>query len=177
VLKYRLAKATNSTYTVDGEELADMQCAIRMVRSRAQEWNINTNRLGVMGFSAGGELAFLAAMHFDYGVAGAADAVDRQSCKPDFQALIYPGHSSRIKPAPNSSPAFLVCGSNDRPDISEGLANVYLKFEQAKVPVELHIYEGVGHGFGLRPSNTGPVSKWPDRFDEWLEQNGFLHKP
>ena len=80
VLKYRLAKATNSTYTVDGDELADMQRAIRLVRSRAGEWGINPNRLGVMGFSAGGELAFLSAMHFDNGKPDASDPVDRQSC-------------------------------------------------------------------------------------------------
>jgi len=177
VLKYRLAKATNSTYTVDGDELADMQRAIRLVRSRAGEWGVDPHRLGVIGFSAGGELAALSAMHFDNGAPDAADPVDRQGCKPDFQALIYPGNSKRIEPVADSPPAFLACGSNDRPDISEGLATVYLKFKQAKVPVELHIYAGVGHGFGLRPGNTGPVSKWIDRFYEWLGQSRFLKQP
>jgi endo-1,4-beta-xylanase len=177
VLKYRLAKATNSTYTVDGDELADMQRAIRLVRRRAQEWGVDPNRLGVMGFSAGGEVAYLSAMHYDKGTAYAADSIDRQSCRPDFQALIYPGNSRRIEPATNSPPTFLACGSNDRPDISKGLATVYLKFKQAGVPVELHIYAGVGHGFGLRPGDTGPVSKWLDRFDEWLGKSGFLKRP
>ena len=177
VLKYRLAKATNSTYTVDGNELPDMQRAIRLVRSRAAEWGVDPHRLGVMGFSAGGEVAFLSAMHFDDGTPDASDAIDRQSSKPDFQALIYPGNSRRLEPSSNSPPAFLVCGNQDRPDIAEGLATVYLKFKQIKVPAELHIYAGVGHGFGLRPTNTGPVSKWPDRFVEWLDQGGFLKKP
>ncbi len=177
VLKYRLARATNSTYTVDGDELPDMQRAIRLVRSRAQEWGVDPHRLGVMGFSAGGEVAFLAAMHFDDGAPDAPDAIDRQSSRPDFQALIYPGNSRRIEPATNSPPAFLACGGNDRTDISQGLAAVYLKFKQVGVPAELHIYSGVGHGFGLRPTNTGPVSKWPDRFVEWLDQGGFLKKP
>jgi endo-1,4-beta-xylanase len=174
VLKYRLAKATNSTYSVDREELADMQRAIRIVRNRAQEWGINPNRVGVMGFSAGGEVAFLAAMRFDNGIANAPDAVDHQSSMPDFQALIYPGNSRRIEPTTNSPPVFLLCGANDRTDISEGLASVYLKFKQAKVPAELHIYTGVGHGFGLRASNTGPISKWMDVFYDWLNQSGFL---
>ncbi len=177
VLKYRLAKATNSTYTVDRDELADMQRALRLVRSRAGEWGVDPHRLGVMGFSAGGEVSFLAAMHFDDGAPDSSDLIERQGCKPDFQALIYPGNSKRIEVDTNSPTAFLVCGSDDRKDISEGLAAVYLKFKAAKVPVELHIYSGVGHGFGLRASNTGPVSKWPDRFYEWLEQGKFLKQP
>jgi acetyl esterase/lipase len=176
VLKYRLAKATNSTYTIDRDELADMQRAIRLVRSRAAEWGVDPDRLGVIGFSAGGELAFLSAMHYDDGNSAGADPVDRQGCKPDFQALIYPGNSKRIEVTSNSPPAFLLCGSQDRKDISEGLADVYLKFKQAKVPVELHIYSGIGHGFGMRATNTGPVSKWPDRFYEWLDASGFLKK-
>ncbi len=174
VLKYRLAKAANSTYTVDGDEVADMQRAIRLVRSRAKEWHVNPARLGVMGFSAGGEVAFLAAMRFDTGVAGAPDPVERESCRPDFQALIYPGNSRRIEPTTNSPPAFLLCGGNDRPDISEGIATVYLKFKQVHVPAELHVYAGAGHGFGLRAGNTGAVSKWLDRFYEWLGGSGFI---
>jgi endo-1,4-beta-xylanase len=177
VLKYRLAKATNSTYTVKGDELADMQRAVRLVRSRAQEWGVNPRCVGVMGFSAGGEVASLAAMHFDNGKPDAADPIERQSCRPDLQALIYPGNADRIKPVKNSPPAFLCGGYDDRPDISEGLATAYLKFKRAKVPAELHIYAGVGHGFGLRDSNTGPVSKWLDRFLEWLGQSGFLKRP
>jgi endo-1,4-beta-xylanase len=176
VLKYRLAKATNSTYTIDGEELADMQRAIRLVRSRAGEWGIDPDHLGVMGFSAGGEVAFLSAMRFDGGAADAPDAIDRQSSRPDFQALIYPGNSKRIEPLTNSPPVFLACGETDRPDISEGLATTYLKFKQAKVPAELHVYTGVGHGFGLRPGDTGPISKWLDRFVEWLGQIGMTKK-
>ena len=75
-----------------------------------------------------------------------------------------------------SPPAFLACGANDRPDISERLPEVYLEFKKEKIPVELHIYSGVGHGFGLRPTNTGAVAHWLDLFDDWLGQNGFLKK-
>jgi endo-1,4-beta-xylanase len=173
VLKYRLARETNSTYTIDDHALADMQRAIRLVRSRASGWGVSTNRIGVMGFSAGGELAFLAAQRFDFGVPEAAEPVARQSSRPDFQALIYPGRSERIAPATNSPPVFLVCGYNDRSDISEGLAGAYLRFKQLKVPAELHVYSGTGHGFGLRPGDTKPSGKWIERFEEWLGNSGL----
>jgi endo-1,4-beta-xylanase len=176
MLKYRLAKAPNSTYTIDGDELADIQRAIRLVRSRADEWSVKTNRIGVIGFSAGGEVAFLSGMHFDRGASDASDPIDRASCRPDFQALIYPIDSNRIVVATNSPPAFLACGNRDSADISEELANVYLKFKRAKVPAELHIFDGVGHGFGVRPQTTGPVAHWPDRFYDWLDERGFLKK-
>jgi acetyl esterase/lipase len=174
VLKYRLAREPNSTYTVDKEELADMQRAIRLVRSRAKEWGIDTARVGVMGFSAGGELAALAAMRFDSVKVNASDPVDGQSSRPNFQALLYPGNSGRFLVAQNAPPVFLVGGYKDRPDISEGVAKVYLKYKEAGVPAELHIYEAVGHGFGMRPTNKGAVTGWPDRFMEWLSEIGQL---
>src|SRR5205809_6019837 len=124
VLKYRLARETNSTYQVEVHALADTQRAIRLVRSQAQEWGIDPARVGVMGFSAGGELAALASARTDQGITDARDTVDRLSAKPDFQALIYPGSSRNIEPAKESPPVFLACAYNDRPDISEGLVNV-----------------------------------------------------
>jgi len=177
ILKYRLAREQGSTYTIEGHALADIKRAIRLVRSRASEWGIDPKRIGVMGFSAGGEVAFLSAMRFDPGAADDRDAVARQSSRPDFQALIYPGRSQRIEPVTNSPPVFLVCGYSDRPDISEGLAGVYLKFKQLKVPAELHIYGGTGHGFGLRANNTQPAGEWIERFEEWLGATGFLKRP
>jgi acetyl esterase/lipase len=177
VLKYRLAREANSTYTVDDHAMADMRRAIRLVRSRAPEWNINSSRVGVMGFSAGGELAALASISFEGGNKEAADAIERESSRPDFQALIYPGSSRRFAPTKDSPPVFIVCGYKDRPDISQGMAEVYLKFKQVGVPAELHIYAGAGHGFGLRDKNTDSASRWPARFEEWLGDLGFLQKP
>jgi len=134
VLKYRLARDTLSKYTIDKDELADIQRAIRLVRSRAKEWDIDTSRIGVMGFSAGGEVAALSAMRFDNGKTNATDQVDRQSSRPAFQALIYPGNSNRFEVVINAPPVFLVGGYNDRPDIAEGIAQVYLKYKKAGVP-------------------------------------------
>ena len=175
VLKYRLAKEEGSTYKVDEHALADMKRSLRLVRSRAKEWGIDTARIGVMGFSAGGEVAALAAMRFDVGDRAAADMIDRESSHPAFQALIYPGSSGRFEVTKNSPPIFLLCGYKDRTDISEGLAQVYLKYKQAGVPAELHIYSDAGHGFGFRPTNQGAVAHWPERFTEWLTSGGLLN--
>jgi acetyl esterase/lipase len=174
ILKYRLAHEEGSTYQVGIHSLANAQRAVRLVRSRAAEWNVDPARVGVMGFSAGGELAALAGMHFARGADGAVDPVDRQGSKPAFQALLYPGNPESIVPVRDSPPAFLACGYDDQADISEGLARVYLRFKQTGVPAELHIYTGAGHGFGLRESNHFPAGAWPERFREWLADRGFL---
>jgi len=176
VLKYRLAREEGSRYTVEDHALADARRALRTVRQRAAEWRVDPQRLGVMGFSAGGELAALAAMRGEPGRPDATDPVERQGAQPAFQVLVYPGRSQSILPTPQSPPAFLLCGADDRPDISEGLASVYLRFKQAGVPAELHVYSGVGHGFGERASNTGPVAHWLDRVHEWMDGRGLLKK-
>jgi len=176
-LKYRLARETNSTYKIEVHELADVQRAIRLVRSRAPEWGINPDRIGVMGFSAGGQLAALAAARYDAGLANATDAVDRVSCRPDFQALLYPAIPKDLVFSKEATPpAFLACGANDRPGISEGLPELYLALKRAGVSAELHAYAGTGHGFGLRPQNHAPADGWPERFLEWLNHSGFLKK-
>ena len=174
VLKYRLAKEKGSTYTVDKNELADVQRAIRLVRNRATEWHIDTSKIGAIGFSAGGELAGLSAMRFSQSDKNAVDPVDRESDRPNFQGLIYPGNLNRLEITKASPPAFIAGGYQDRPDISEGIAQLYLKFKQAKVPAELHIYANVGHGFGIRDSNKGAVSQWPEEFRLWLADMKFL---
>lgn len=183
VLKYRLSKddanpaGAPQPYAFDVHGLADTQRALRLVRARATEWGVNPATVGVMGFSAGGEVAFLAAMRAEPGRADAADPVDRLSARPDFQALIYPGKSQLIAPEKGAPPVFLAAGYGDRPDISEGLARVYLLFKQVGVPAELHLYAGAGHGFGVRESNTSPAGAWIVRFHEWLADRKFLARP
>lgn len=173
VLKYRLAKEPGSTYTVDDHAVADMSRAIRYVRSHAAELGINPAAIGVMGFSAGGEVCAIASLRFDAGKADAIDPIEKAGSRPDFQALIYPGRSNRIEPFKESPPAFLAASANDREDISEGLLPVYLNFKHAGVPVELHLYSSGGHGFGVRSAKTAPVNAWIERFDEWLLDRKF----
>ncbi|MGI8582434.1 MAG: alpha/beta hydrolase [Chitinophagaceae bacterium] len=174
ILQCRLARDTNSTYTIDKDELADIQRAIRMVRSRAKEWHIDTAKIGVMGFSAGGEVAALSAMRFDDGIKTSNDKIDHESSYPNFQALIYPGGAKRFEVVKNAPPLFLAGGFKDVPAIAEGMANVYLKYKQAGVPAEIHIYSGAGHGFGISKTNKGAVSHWPERFMEWLVDLGMM---
>jgi acetyl esterase/lipase len=174
VLKYRLAREKGSTYTIQDHAMADTRRALRLIRSRAAEWGVKKDRLGVMGFSAGGELAAFAAMKNDPGRLDAPDAVERESSRPDFQALIYPGTSGLFSATKGMPPLFIACGYGDRPDISEGMASLYLKYKAAGVKAELHIYSEAGHGFGYRPGATTAAGRWPERFVEWLTDSGLL---
>jgi acetyl esterase/lipase len=177
VLKYRLAKDKGSTYTVDGDEMHDIQRAIRMVKARAAEWNVDPARVGVMGFSAGGELAVKAALANDPVSASAADPIDQQSDKPAFEALMYPGGLTPeiiAKVTKDMPPGFLLCGADDRETIAQELPLLFIAMRKAGVSAELHEYAGVGHGFGIRLSAHGAVAEWPDVFVQWLDTKGFL---
>jgi dienelactone hydrolase len=174
VLKYRLARQKDSEYTVEGTELGDMQRAIRTVRSRSKEWGIDPEGIGVMGFSAGGELAALASTRYDEGLPSSDDPIERASSKPNFQALLYPAIPKEPRLTAETPRAFLACGGNDRPDIAEGLPNFYLALTRIHVSTELHIYAGVAHGFGVRKTNPAPVSGWTLLFLQWLDAQGFL---
>jgi acetyl esterase/lipase len=176
VLKYRLAREPGSTYTIEGDELADVQRAIRLVRSRAAEWQLDPQHIGVIGFSAGGELAALSGAHYDDGAAQAADPIERMSSRPTFQALLYPSIPPGLTFSPDTPPAFLLCGAADDPKISQGLAQLYVALRRAGAHAELHIYDGVGHGFGIRPGAAGPAAEWPQRFLEWLQQQGLADR-
>jgi acetyl esterase/lipase len=174
VLKYRLAREKESTYTVEGHALSDTQRAIRLIRSRAPEWGVDPTRIGVMGFSAGGQLAALAATQDAAAPADNADAIDALSAKPAFQALIYPAIPRNMTLSAQTPPAFLLCGENDRTNISQGLPELYLALKKAGASAELHVLAGVGHGFGLRADNNTPQTQWGARFVDWLNSRGFL---
>jgi endo-1,4-beta-xylanase len=177
VLKYRLAKAPNSTYTLPKEVYADAARSVRLVRSRAKEWNVDPTRIGFIGFSAGGEVAGMIETKYDAGTPDSPDPIERLSSRPDFTALIYPWYrpganhpeAPPLFPIPEGAPpVFMVCTDDDRSHV-EPTVKFYLELEAAKVPTEMHIYAAGGHGFALRPTKTPlPVMSWPDRFKEWL---------
>lgn len=176
VLKYRLARDKDSqgAYTIQDHAMADTRRALRMVRSRAGEWNIKPDRIGILGFSAGGELAAFSAMKSDAGNSASSDPIEKASSRPDFQALIYPGTSHLFTVEKGMPPVFIACGYGDRPDISEGMASLYLKYKAAGVKAELHIYSNAGHGFGYRPGTKTAAGAWPQRFHEWLQDSELL---
>jgi endo-1,4-beta-xylanase len=174
VLRYRLAREPNSPYTIQDHAMADTRRALRTVRTRATEWHIKPDRIGIIGFSAGGELAAFAAMQSDPGNPNAPDPIDRASSRPDFQALIYPGTSNLFTAEKGMPPVFIACGYGDRPDISEGMASLYLKYKAAGVKAELHIYSEAGHGFGYRPDAKGAAAQWPHRLTDWLTDSSLL---
>ncbi len=177
VLRYRLCNEPDSIYTLTGHAMDDTRRAIRLVRSRSEQWNINPDRIGIIGFSAGGELAAYAAMDPRAGAADAKDPVERQSSRPDFQGLIYPGKSDTFSVKKGMPPAFVAFGFHDRDDIARGMVDVYLKSKYAEVPCEMHVYSNAGHGFGYRPNTESAAGKWPKRFTQWLADSGFLDQP
>jgi acetyl esterase/lipase len=177
VLKYRLAREKGSPYKIEEHALQDGQRALRLVRSRAKEWGINPNRVGIMGFSAGGEVAASVCNHPDKGKEDASDPVERQSARPDFQALVYSGPLGITKQTVTKEipPTFIVVGDNDNAAV--WLTNHYLALRKAGVSSELHVYANTPHGFGLRESNKGrPANSWIQRFEDFLSVQGMLKK-
>ena len=172
VLKYRLAHAENSHYTVEDAD-QDAQRAIRLIRARAEEWHVNPAKVGILGFSAGGEVAVLAATKFDRGKPEASDAIEHQSSRPDFQVLIYPGvQPANIVVTKDTPPAFMLCANNDAGP-SNAIPALAQAFKKVGVPVEIHIYNSGGHGFGIRPRPL-PISSWPLRLQEWMMDSAIL---
>lgn len=173
VLKYRLARAPGSHYTVEGDALADAARAMRTVRSRAKEWGVDPARIGFMGFSAGGEVAALMETRFDAGNDSSTDPVERASSRPDFAVVVYPGFRPGTITVPkNAPPTFLVCADDDRSHVVT-TTNLYLDLEKQGVSAELHVYAAGGHGFGMRASKL-PVATWPDRLKEWMIDRKIL---
>jgi len=175
VLKYRLGKDSASPYSVDIHPKQDAYRAMRLVRSHAAEWGIDTNRIGIMGFSAGGEVADMIAYAPGKGDANAPDPIDRLNGKPNFEIFIYPGPGYLPDTIPTGTgPAFLLA-ANDDPCCSESTISLLQKFRAAKVPVEAHIFTQGSHGFNMgNRSKLASIKTWPQRLADWLSDNNIL---
>jgi acetyl esterase/lipase len=175
VLKYRLAREPGSPYKLNEVVPQDAYRAMRLVRSRAKEWGVVPSRLGILGFSAGGEVVSMVAYGSGAGDPNAPDPVDRLNGKPNFQMLVYPGPLGVPDTIPpDAPPAFLVV-ANDDTGASGVVVRLLERFRQAKVPVEVHIYGRGGHAFNMgQRSKLATLHTWPQRMADWLADNGWL---
>jgi acetyl esterase/lipase len=198
VLKYRLGPRYHHPI-----ELGDAQRAIRLVRARAAEFFVSPERIGMMGFSAGGHLTATAATHFDSGNPAAADPIDRVSSRPDFIILAYPvismnapyvhktsrsmllgdnpdaklldSLSAELQVTAQTPPAFLFSTSEDATVPVENSVLFYQALHKAGVPAELHIFEKGPHGVGLDLKDPA-LGEWPTLLANWLRSRGLLAK-
>jgi len=159
--------------------LQDGQRALRLVRSRAKEWNINPDCVGMMGFSAGGEVVALVCRKAEKGDENAKDPIDRESAVPNFQALVYSGPQGIMRQTitkENTPPTWVVVGDED--GAANWLIDHVAAARRAKISAEIHVYAKTPHAFGFRPYKPSgkPVDSWPERFYEFLGSQGMLKK-
>jgi acetyl esterase/lipase len=180
VLKYRVPPRKGQP--LGHAPLQDAQRALSLTRAHAKEWRLDPGRIGILGFSAGGNLSALTMTHFEERAYEAVDDADRVSSRPDFAVLVYPAYledKGNLKPdvrvTSHTPPTFLAHAGNDPISPVNSVA-LYLALKHAGVPAELHVYATGGHGFGLRPSDD-PCSHWPERCAAWLKSRGLLDRP
>jgi acetyl esterase/lipase len=173
VLKYRVMRTRDSGERDSGEvalrskaivplAVADGQRAVSLVRSRAAEWHLAKDRIGILGFSAGGHVAVAVSMHHD------------DTSRPDFAAFIYPGTPEELNPPADAPPMFLAQADDDKsvPPADHAI-RIYQAWKKAGLSAEMHIFARGGHGFGMRKSGL-PAESWTDRFRDWLGAQGLL---
>jgi acetyl esterase/lipase len=178
VLKYRLAREPGSPYSIEGDAADDARRAIRWVRANAARYGIDPARVGIMGFSAGGELVSLVADNPAPPPrprpAYKPDAIDALSARPDFQVLVFPGPLGiPAKAAASAPPAFITAGSLDACCAAPAVT-LYEQLRKAGVSAELHMYAEADHAFNLDESNRISILHWPDRLADWLADGGWL---
>jgi len=183
ILKYRVPRRPDEPKGEPARRpLQDSQRAISLVRSRAREWGIHPDRIGIVGFSAGGHLAIATATSFEKRTYEPVDDIDQISCRPNFAIPVYSGYlkakdkdelATGLSIPTNTPPVFLVHGSEDIISPPANSALMYLALKRAGVSAELHIYANSAHDFGIR-KNDHPCSAWTDACAAWLRNQGFL---
>ncbi len=173
-LKYRLPNEAKSPYNMENVR-QDAYRAVRLVRSRASEFNIDPNRIGMLGFSAGGAVVMLVSLDKGDGDAKATDPIDRINGRPDFQMMVYPGGKVPDKIKPDAPPAFLICANDDEYGCDNITMDLLQKFRTAKVPVEAIMLARGKHAFNMGHRSTqAAIKNWPQRMAEWMGDSGYL---
>ncbi len=190
LLKYRVPGAPYDwkcdcrphNFALSVPSLQDVQRTMRLVRFHAAQWHVDTHKVGVLGFSAGGFLVAEISTNFDRHLYAPVDAADKESARPDFAMPIYPGHLTRgdgrlnanVPVSGKTPPTFLVQAEDDYVDgVNQSLV-YYTALAKAHVPAEMHLYAHGGHAFGLRPT-ANPITSWPRLAEAWLHTIGILH--
>ena len=183
VLKYRIPEREGMAKSLPASQ--DAQRAMSIIRSKAAEWGIDAQRIGILGFSAGGQVAANLITGFGKRMYEAIDEVDRAPTRPDFAVVIYPGGilqrangaeapalNPEIQVTKDAPPTFLTISHDDRGG-SEQAVYLYLALKRAGVPAELHVWGEGGHGYGIRPGSA-PHTTWPTRVADWMAFRGLL---
>ena len=162
--------------------LQDAQRTLGLLRLHAAEYHIDPHKIGVLGFSAGGHLSADISTHFDKRAYTPIDAADKQSCRPDFAVLLYPGHlwiddrrfelNPNVPVTHNTPPTFIVQAENDPVDSVNNSLVYYIALKNAGVPAKMHLYAQGGHAFGLRHTQL-PITAWPQLVETWLRTIGM----
>ena len=175
VLKYRLARTKDSPYKLETHVKQDAERAMRIIRSKAAEYKIDVNRIGAMGFSAGGEVVALIAYNSNTILKNTSDAIDKLDSQPNFQILVYPGPlfiPKQIKA--DAPPAFLVA-ANDDSCCSAPIVELLNGYRKANVSVEMHLYSKGGHAFNMgKRAKTNSLKTWSQRLADWFEDNNYF---
>jgi acetyl esterase/lipase len=175
ILKYRLGRDTLSPYQVNVHPKQDAYRAMRLVRSRAAEFNIDTNRIGMMGFSAGGEVVDMVAFGGYKGDPKATDPIDRTNAKPNFIVQVYPGPGYVPETIPADAPPAFLVAANDDACCSLPIIQLLQRYREAKVPVEMHLYAKGDHAFNMGTNRKlVSINNWPQRLADWLQDSNIL---
>ncbi|OOG71863.1 alpha/beta hydrolase [Flavobacterium sp. A45] len=177
VLKYRLAREKESPYKLEIHVKQDAERAMRLIRSKAAEFKIDPNRVGAMGFSAGGEVVAMIAYNSNNVVKDTSDAIDKLDAQPNFQILIYPGPLFIPKEIKTEVPSAFLCAANDDLCCSGPIVELLNGYRKANVSVEMHLYSKGGHAFNMgKRAKTNALKTWPQRLTDWFEDNNYFVK-
>ena len=180
VLNYRTSESVAKGEPLWKRPVQDAQRTIRLLHQNSKKWNLDTKRIGVLAFSAGGQVGSVLhtaqEAHYE-----SVDDIDKHPFQPAFSLLIYPWRIQdretrtlipAIKVSKNNGPAFIVHTHDDN-STAAGAAQLYIAFKEKNVPAELHIYQNGGHGYGIRPVNNSVIHTWADRARDWLVIRGL----
>ncbi len=177
VLKYRLFREDNSPYS-EADVLQDGRRAVRLVRQLAPQFNVDSNKIGMMGFSAGGELAAWVAFNNPKEQLIKKDGIDNFKCTPDFLILVYPGPLAVPDSVAAIAPPLFMTAANDDECCAEPVVKITSLYRKMHAKVELHLFAQGNHAFNMgKRSKLKSINTWPQRLTDWLGDNGFTSNP